>query len=305
MARMVRPLLPATKACFQPSMWAFVALIVAIQCRSSTSFAVGNPKARAVIVGSSFLSNTGSESEEPDLFEYFDPLLSPHAYPDGISPNKKPVPPESANERFDPPGFDPFGLNKMTAKKSRSDSATPSEADEEALLEVDPSVVFDPRLSPHLYANGVPSVIIGDPEAATAVQEVKKVGVLLMDHGSKNPAANQRLLDLARIYQDNNGSSRLVVRAAHMEIASPSIPEGLQSLLDAGVDEIVCHPYFLSPGRHVVEDIPEILKNAIETLKIDIPITTTDPVGSNTEVMIGAIHSLVQKSSTLLPRKNK
>lgn len=24
---------------------------------------------------------------EPDLFDYFDPLLSPHAYPDGISPD--------------------------------------------------------------------------------------------------------------------------------------------------------------------------------------------------------------------------
>jgi hypothetical protein len=297
---MVRPLPTATKAYFQSSMWAFVTLIVAIQCRSSTSFAVGIPKARAVIVGSSFLSNTGSESEERDLFEYFDPLLSPHAYPDGISPDKQPVPPEFTNERSSPPSFDPFGLKERTAKKS------PFDADRDAHLEVDPSVVFDPRLSPHAYADGVPSVIVGDPDAAAAVQEAKKVvGVLLMDHGSKNPAANQRLLDLAQIYQDNVGSSRIVVRAAHMEIASPSIPDGLQSLLDAGVDEIVCHPYFLSPGRHVVEDIPEILKNAIETLGIDIPITTTDPVGSNTEVMIGAIHSLVEKSSTLMPRKNK
>jgi hypothetical protein len=279
---MVRPLPTAAKAYFQSSMWAFVTLIVAIQCRSSTSFAVGIPKARAVIVGNTFLSNAGSESEEPDLFEYFDPLLSPHAYPDGISPDKQPVAAkEATHERSNPSNFDPFGLKERIAKQSPASAATPSEA------EVDPSVVFDPRVSPH------------------ALQEVKKVGVLLMDHGSKNPAANQRLLDLAQIYQDNVGNSQIVVRAAHMEITSPSIPEGLQSLLDAGVDEIICHPYFLSPGRHVVEDIPEIIKNAIEELKIEIPLTTTDPVGSNTEVMIGAIHGLVQKSSTLMPRNNK
>jgi hypothetical protein len=299
MARMTRPLPTATKAYFQSSMWAFVTLIVAIQCRSSTSFAVGIPKSRAVLVGSSFLVNAGSASEEPDLFEYFDPLLSPHAYPDGISPDKQPVAPESTHERSTPSNFDPFGLKERLAKASASNVATPSEA------EVDTSVVFDPRVSPHAYKNGVPSVIVGDPGAAAALQEVKKIGVLLMDHGSKNEKANQRLLDLAQIYQDSVGTSQIVVRAAHMEITSPSIPEGLQSLLDAGVDEIICHPYFLSPGRHVVEDIPEIIKNAIEELKIEIPITTTDPVGSNTEVMIGAIHGLVQKSSTLMPRNNK
>lgn len=299
MATIVSPFPTATKAHHQSSMWAFFTLIVAIQCRSSTGFAVGIPKASAVIARSSLLSNTGNESEERDLFEYFDPLLSPHAYPDGISPDKQPVSPESTNERSSTPNFDPFGLKERIAKaqKSPSEVATPPET------EVDPSVVFDPRLSPHVYKDGVPSVIVGDPNAA--VKEVKKVGVLLMDHGSKNPAANQRLLDLAQIYQDNVGTSQIVVRAAHMEITSPSIPEGLQSLLDAGVDEIICHPYFLSPGRHVVEDIPEIIKNAIQTLGIDIPITTTDPVGSNTEVMIGAIHGLVQKSSTLMPRKNK
>ena len=28
---------------------------------------------------------------EADLFEFFDPLLSPHAYPDGIAPDTKPI----------------------------------------------------------------------------------------------------------------------------------------------------------------------------------------------------------------------
>jgi len=65
-------------------------------------------------------------------------------------------------------------------------------------------------------------------------------------------------------------------------------------------DEIVCHPYFLSPGRHVTEDIPQILKEAVAALDIDIPVVTTDPVGSNTQLMIGAIHSMVRETSALL-----
>mmetsp|Transcript_46064 Transcript_46064/g.112491 ORF Transcript_46064/g.112491 Transcript_46064/m.112491 type:complete len:140 (+) Transcript_46064:695-1114(+) len=132
-----------------------------------------------------------------------------------------------------------------------------------------------------------------------------------MDHGSRNEASNKRLQAMAQLYQLNldmttggsSGSSSntaMIVRAAHMEIAKPSILDGLQTLLDAGVDEIVCHPYFLSPGRHVVEDIPEIIDGAVRDMKIGIPVRTTDPVGSNTQMMLGLIHSSVTSTSQVL-----
>ena len=69
-------------------------------------------------------------------------------------------------------------------------------------------------------------------------------------------------------------------------------------------DEIICHPYFLSPGRHVREDIPEIIEEAIASLQIEIPVITTDPLGSNTQLMLGAIHSLVRENSQVLKQKN-
>jgi sirohydrochlorin ferrochelatase len=68
-------------------------------------------------------------------------------------------------------------------------------------------------------------------------------------------------------------------------------------------DEIICHPYFLSPGRHVREDIPQIIGDAIASLKIEIPVITTEPLGSNTQLMLGAIHSLVRVNSQLLKIK--
>ena len=74
----------------------------------------------------------------------------------------------------------------------------------------------------------------------------------------------------------------------------------LQCHLSFYTDEIVCHPFFLSAnGRHVSEDIPEIVNNAIESMKIDIPIITTEPVGSQTDVMIRAIHTSVRANSQL------
>jgi sirohydrochlorin ferrochelatase len=67
------------------------------------------------------------------------------------------------------------------------------------------------------------------------------------------------------------------------------------------VDEIVCHPYFLSPGRHVVQDIPTIVAAAVDALDITVPVRTTAPLGSVTDVMMGAIHALVQETSEFYP----
>lgn len=259
------------------------------------------------------------EEEEPDLFEYFDPLLSPHAYPNGIqSGNEKPAeaPPTetSSDDNYDPLRFrqtsssssttdsarkrngDPFGISIPSPMQTIADDDRPA---------VDPATTFDPTISPHAYAKGVPDVIVGD-EGADYLEETEQrksvVGVLFMDHGSRNDASNQRLHNLAKLYQQSVaplGKSTMVVRAAHMEIASPSIQDGIESLVEAGVDEIVCHPYFLSPGRHVKEDIPRLVAEAVEALNVEIPVRTTDPIGSVTDIMLKAVHSLVEETSEL------
>jgi len=212
--------------------------------------------------------------------DLFDPLLSPHSYG-----SKDPADDRTETESRRRIGFS-FGKPLQ-------------EAEPPVVPESDPNVVFDPLLSPHAYPNGTPDLVLGDP----AVEQVseKVVGILLMDHGSRNEESNLRLHELARQYQTTIGSSKVLVRAAHMEIATPSIADGLQSLVTAGVDEIICHPFFLSAsGRHVSEDIPRIVSSAIESLQIEIPVETTAPVGANTEIMIHAIHSIVQKSSSVL-----
>ena len=170
--------------------------------------------------------------------------------------------------------------------------------------------VFDPRLSPHVYAEGIPEC--SEEEQASSTHDVlsapapttmsqgpttsTKVGVLLIDHGSRRASSNDRLLELASVYEQRS-PDHYVVRAAHMEIATPSIEDGIRDLIETeGVGQIVCHPYFLSPGRHVQEDIPELVAEAIETLGVTIPIVTTDPVGSSLDVMINAIGTLVDES---------
>ena len=236
----------------------------------------------------------GESEDQPDLFEYFDPLLSPHAYPDGISPDKKPV--ETKQTQNDTPSISPkksFGFD-LSAPSLAEKSLRPGASGQRGSEAVDTEAVFDPRISPHEYGNGVPDKVYGFENERVSVT---KTGVLLMDHGSRNPSSNERLRKLARVYQESLNDPNTIVRYAHMEIAQPSIPEALKSLLEEGVDEIVCHPYFLSPGRHVKEDIPEIIEAAIESLQISIPVVTTEAVGSQTDIMIQAIHSTVKKTS--------
>ena len=166
-----------------------------------------------LLPGKSVLLTSSRDEEEVDLFEYFDPLLSPHAYPDGVSPDHKP---NKEKVITDEDREAPTRLYKRSTE----------------VAELDPSQVFDPTLSPHSYPDGTPSLVVGDQEVSVK----KKVGILLIDHGSKKQASNDRLHELAHVYQQS-AESNVIVRAAHMEIANPSIPEGLESLLDEGVGE--------------------------------------------------------------------
>ena len=47
-----------------------------------------------------------------------------------------------------------------------------------------------------------------------------------------------------------------------MELAEPSIKTAFSRCVEQGATRIICHPYFLSRGRHVKEDIPELVAAA-------------------------------------------
>jgi sirohydrochlorin ferrochelatase len=79
--------------------------------------------------------------------------------------------------------------------------------------------------------------------------------LLLVAHGSRRNASNDEVRDLtAQLRQVDGGFQH--VACAFLELAEPSIPDGLRAAIAAGADEVVVLPYFLSAGRHVVTDIP-------------------------------------------------
>jgi len=80
--------------------------------------------------------------------------------------------------------------------------------------------------------------------------------LLLVAHGSRRESSNQELRALAARLGERAAGRFDHVDCAFLEIAEPLIPAGIQRCIDRGADQVVVLPYFLSAGRHVVEDIP-------------------------------------------------
>jgi len=80
--------------------------------------------------------------------------------------------------------------------------------------------------------------------------------LLVVAHGSRREASNEEVRELAKHLANRARGQFDDVRSAFLELAEPSIPDGLGQCAEAGADEIIVLPYFLSKGRHVVEDIP-------------------------------------------------
>ena len=87
--------------------------------------------------------------------------------------------------------------------------------------------------------------------------------ILLIDHGSMRAEANNMLECMANLVQSMVGDG-VVVRAAHMELAAPYIPDGFAQCVEAGATEIVVFPYMLSPGKHSTRDIPRMVAEAAQ-----------------------------------------
>jgi sirohydrochlorin ferrochelatase len=102
--------------------------------------------------------------------------------------------------------------------------------------------------------------------------------LLLVDHGSRSPAANRVVAAMARKL-----ARRLpdwIVRFAHMELAAPSIAEAVDACVAGGAREIVVHPYFLAPGRHSTVDVPALARAAARKHS-GVRVRVTTPLGTH------------------------
>ena len=99
--------------------------------------------------------------------------------------------------------------------------------------------------------------------------------LLLVAHGSRRVSSNNEIRILAEKVREQAGDRFEDVRCAFLELAEPSIPDGIEECIQAGATEVKVLPYFLSAGRHVVEDIPhEVEGKRAEHPEVRIEIVT-------------------------------
>ena len=75
----------------------------------------------------------------------------------------------------------------------------------------------------------------------------------------------------------------LIVQVAHMELAHPTISEGMASCVLAGATEITVHPYMLSPGRHATKDVPRMVDECSKKYP-QVNVKVTKPLGIHDKI---------------------
>lgn len=108
-------------------------------------------------------------------------------------------------------------------------------------------------------------------------------GIVVIDHGSRVPASNRMLLEVVELFGRLTGLK--IVEPAHMEQAEPSIRQAFDRCVERGARRVICHPYFLLPGRHWSTDIPALAAQAAAAHP-GVQWLVTAPLGLH-EAMIG------------------
>lgn len=103
--------------------------------------------------------------------------------------------------------------------------------------------------------------------------------LLLVAHGSRREASNDEIRSLTGELQCMAGNAFTNVSCAFLELAGPSIPDGIRQCIERGATCVTVFPYFLSAGRHVASDIPAEV-NEIANDYPDIEITIAPYLGA-------------------------
>lgn len=99
-------------------------------------------------------------------------------------------------------------------------------------------------------------------------------GLLLVAHGSRLSQSNIEISELTKKIEKLALNEFDLTACAFLQYTSPGIIETLEHFVELGITDITVFPYFIAAGRHVVEDILDMLeKFKKKHPQIDIRIT--------------------------------
>ncbi|HEY78681.1 MAG TPA: hypothetical protein G4O09_06175, partial [Dehalococcoidia bacterium] len=125
-----------------------------------------------------------------------------------------------------------------------------------------------------------------------------QAGVIILCHGSRGERGAVEVPEtLGRITEGVKPllPTGVEVTGAALQFNRPTLEEAVVALMARGVPRIVIMPYFLLPGRHITEDIPQLvekLKDAYRGIKF----TMAKPLGSQ-EYFIGQVARCIEEAA--------
>ncbi len=103
-----------------------------------------------------------------------------------------------------------------------------------------------------------------------------KRALVIVDHGSRRREAHEHLERVAAEVQ--RLAPKLRVYVAHMDLADPSLGQALEACVRDGATDVVVHPFFLVPGRHLTDDVPALVDQAVRAHS-GLRVQVSEPLG--------------------------
>jgi len=87
----------------------------------------------------------------------------------------------------------------------------------------------------------------------------EKEAIILFGHGSRIPGAGEGMEQVAARMREK--LPREIIEICYMSRLGRHFPEVFESCVARGATKIIVMPYFLHTGLHLIEDIPELLRD--------------------------------------------
>jgi sirohydrochlorin cobaltochelatase len=107
------------------------------------------------------------------------------------------------------------------------------------------------------------SVILLGMNGTTALQ----LGYLIVGHGTRDPLGQSEFREVVRLLAEKLAQP---VASAFLELAEPTIPQGLAELAAKGVRQVVVVPLLLFTAGHAKDDVPAAVAAAAATLGLEV-----------------------------------
>mgnify|MGYP006268186951 CR=1 FL=1 len=106
--------------------------------------------------------------------------------------------------------------------------------------------------------------------------------IILFAHGSRDPLWHKPIQEVAQRIVER--SPQTVVRCAYLELTEPSLQSVANELVEKGFTSLRVLPMFLGLGRHVREDLPQLIQ-ALEAKHPSLQIHCQPAVGEQAKLL--------------------